>query len=67
MDNIGEQSDLDTMNEILGVVLVDLFYQHEKLIKTVLCESIKSDINRYLLANSMAHSLILGTVFPLEQ
>lgn len=67
LDNIGEQSDLDTMNEILGVVLVDLFYQHEKLIKTVLCESIKSDINRYLLANSMAHSLILGTVFPLEQ
>ncbi|KAI9552764.1 hypothetical protein GHT06_020644 [Daphnia sinensis] len=67
LDNLGEQSDKDAMNEILGVVLVDLFYQHEKLIKSVLCESIKSGINQYLLANSMAHSLILGAVFPIEQ
>ncbi|EFX75772.1 hypothetical protein DAPPUDRAFT_323032 [Daphnia pulex] len=59
LDNTGNELD-DTINEILSVVLVDLFYQYEKEYKAKASESIKESINQYLETNKIFRDFILG-------
>jgi len=63
LDNTGNESD-DTINEILSVVLVDLFYQYEKEGKALASESIKESINQYLATNKIFRDFILGYLTP---
>ena len=64
---MGNESD-DTINEILSVVLVDLFYQYEKQVKAILSESIKNGINQYVSTNNIFQDLLtLGFVSPVEE
>ena len=43
-----ESGHSDDIDEILGVVLVDLFYQHERRIKAVVSDSVRNRLDRYL-------------------
>jgi hypothetical protein len=64
---MGNESD-DTINEILSVVLVDLFYQYEKQVKAILSESIKNGINQYVSTNNIFRDLLtLGFISPVEE
>ena len=64
---MGNESD-GTINEILSVVLVDLFYQYEKQVKAILSESIKNGINQYVSTNNIFQDLLtLGFVSPVEE
>ena len=64
---MGNESE-DTINEILSVVLVDLFYQYEKQVKAILSESIKNGINQYVSTNNIFQDLLtLGFVSPVEE
>nr|CAH0098529.1 unnamed protein product [Daphnia galeata] len=67
LDKMGNESD-DTINEILSVVLVDLFYQYEKQVKAILSESIKNGINQYVSTNNIFRDLLtLGFISPVEE
>ncbi|XP_046454195.1 uncharacterized protein LOC124201972 [Daphnia pulex] len=66
LDNTGNESD-DTINEILSVVLVDLFYQYEKEYKAMASESIKESINQHLATNKIFRDFILGYLTPVKQ
>jgi hypothetical protein len=64
---MGNESD-DTINEILSVILVDLFYQYEKQVKAILSESIKNGINQYVSTNNIFRDLLtLGFISPVEE
>ena len=66
MENTGDESD-GAINEILSVVLVDLFYQYENQVKTVVSESVKNGINQYLSTNKIFRDFILGYVTPVKE
>jgi hypothetical protein len=67
LDKTDNESD-DTINEILSVVLVDLFYQYEKQVKAILSESIKNGINQYVSTNNIFRDLLtLGFISPVEE
>jgi hypothetical protein len=63
---MGNESD-GTINEILSVVLVDLFYQYEKEYKAMASESIKKSINQHLATKKIFRDFILGYLTPVKQ